>query len=347
MNWLDPLDNNIGGEVPFWRSNHTRLVFNNLTSVLSVCLSNFSESLVTLNLKGNNFHRSIHKVLLRGMHLTIIDLSDNQLQGKLPGSLANCKMLEFINFANNLIDLHVLILQSIKYPGVIERPKSSSTFLKLLILDLPNNALCGKLPREFFQSWNAMKSEMGNSTYSRRTTYDNHYYEKIIGENSYFFVTFIYGNVWSKWYPSSSVGGYDYPMTMTLTYKGLEMYYQKISCVFTDVDLSSNLFEGETPGVIGELKGLQGLSLSKNLVIGHSPLSLRNLTALEKLTELRFLSFLNMSYNNLTRFVPRGKQLDIFSNDPFEGNSGLYLVDASRQPSTHEEEELGSLIELD
>ncbi|KAK3404316.1 hypothetical protein EUGRSUZ_K00621 [Eucalyptus grandis] len=273
---------------------------NNLTGVLPVCLGNISESLIILNLKGNNFHGSIPEVLVRGTQLTMIDLSDNQLQGKLPRSLANCKTLEFINFTNNFIadtfpswlgslpNLHVLILRSNRFHGIIERPKSSSTFLKLQILDLSIN--------EF-----------------------------------------------------------------VVIYKGLERYYPKISEVFTIIDLSSNSFKGDIPSVIGDLKGLQGLNLSNNLLTGHIPPSLGNLTALEsldlsrnkllgqippQLTELRFLSFLNMSYNNLTGSVPRGRQFDKFSNDSFEGNLGLYLGDTSRQPSTDQEEDLGSPIKL-
>ncbi|XP_071723560.1 receptor-like protein 6 [Rutidosis leptorrhynchoides] len=160
-------NNNLTGALPPWICNLSSAITldlssNNMTGVLPVCLGNISESLMILNLKVNNFHGSIPEVLLRGTQLTMIDLSDNQLQGKLPRSLANCKMLKFINFANNLIvdtfpswlgslpELHVLILRSNKFHGVIERPKSSSTFLKLRILDLSINAFTGKLPMEFF-----------------------------------------------------------------------------------------------------------------------------------------------------------------------------------------------------
>ncbi|KAF8015465.1 hypothetical protein BT93_H1088 [Corymbia citriodora subsp. variegata] len=409
MEWLNLADNNIRGEVPFWVRNGTfnymqylnlsnnmlqgpppeaspsimyYIVFNNkltgalppwisslssaitldfssnnLTGVLPLCLGNISKSLVALNLNGNNFHGTIPEVLMRGMQLKMIDLSDNQLQGKLPRSLANCKMLEFINFANNLIvdtfpswlgslpELHVLILRSNKFHGVIERPKSGSTFLKLRILDLSINVFVGELPMEFFQSWSAMKSERGNFTY-------------------------MYGNLqlFSHYYFTYSG---NYYFSMTVIYKGLKCYYSQISEIFTMIDLSSNLFKGEIPGVIGDLKGLQGLNLSNNFLTGDIPSSLGNLTALEsldlslnklsgpipqKLIELGFLSFLNMSHNNLTGSVPRGKQFDTFSDNSFAGNSRLCGEFISRkcqdsrnkpgQPSTHQEEDLAPPTEL-
>ncbi|XP_048137898.1 receptor-like protein 7 [Rhodamnia argentea] len=280
-------NNSLTGPLPPWICNLSSAITldlssNHLTGVLPVCLGNISKSLMILNLKGNNFHGSIPELSVRGTQLTMIDLSDNQLQGNLPRSLAHCKMLEFINFANNLIvdtfpswlgslpELHVLILRSNKLHGVIERPKSNSTFLKLRILDLSINALAGKLPMEFFQSWDAMKSKAGNFMYMQRNLYPNQY-----------FIFTYYGN---------------YDFSMTVIYKGLTLYYPKISEVFTVIDLSSNLFEGEIPGVIGDLKGLQGLNLSNNFLSGHIPPLLGNLTELESL---------DLSLNKLSGQIPQ------------------------------------------
>ncbi|KAF8020507.1 hypothetical protein BT93_G1046 [Corymbia citriodora subsp. variegata] len=295
---LPPWICNLSATITLDLSSNNLHIFNNLNGVLPICLGNISESLMILNLKGNNFHGSVPELLVTGTHLTMLDLSENQLQGKLPRSLANCEMLEFINIANNLVvdtfpswlgslpKLRVLILRSNKFHGVIERPKSTSAFLELGILDLSINAF----------SSNAMISKTGNFTY-------------------------MYRNLWPRWYLDFTYYG-NYDFSMIVIYKGLKLYYPKISEVFTVIDFSNNLFEGEIPSVIGDLQGLQGLNISNNFLTGHMPSSLGNLKALEsldlswnklsgqipqKLTELGFLSFLNVSYNNLTGPVPRGK----------------------------------------
>ncbi|KAL3714602.1 hypothetical protein ACJRO7_006504 [Eucalyptus globulus] len=298
-------NNRLTGALPPWICN-LRLVItldlssNDLIGVLPVCLGNISESLMILNLKGNNFCGNIPELLVRGTRLMMLDLSDNQLQGNLPRSLANCKMLEFINFANNLI--------------VDSFPSWLGSLPELRVLILRSNKF-HHLPVEFFHSLNGMKSETGNFTYMHK-------------------------NLLPRWYFSFTYYG-NYNFSMTMIYKGLVLYYPKISKALTVIDLSSNLFEGEILGAIGDLKGLQGLT-------SRIP---------QKLTELGFLSVLNMSYNNLTGSVPRGKQFDTFSNDSFKGNSGLCgefistkcqdSEDKSGQPSTHQEEGLGSPIELD
>ncbi|KAK3404317.1 hypothetical protein EUGRSUZ_K00622, partial [Eucalyptus grandis] len=255
-------NNSLTGALPAWICNLSSAItldlsFNNLTGVLPICLGNISKSLVVLNLKGNNFQGSIPELSMRGTQLTMIDLSDNQLRGNLPRSLADCKKLEFIDFANNLImdtfpswlgslpELHVLILRSNKFHGVIERPKSSHAFLKVQILDLSSNKFIGKLPVEFSWSWNAMKSEMQDFAYMGNNLYPPQF------------------NVYSYY-------GY-YEFSMTVIYKGLKQYYPKILEVFTIIDLSSNLFKGEIPNAIGDLRGLRGLNLSNNLLTGHIP----------------------------------------------------------------------------
>ena len=70
---------------------------------------------------------------------------------------------------------------------------------------------------------------------------------------------------------------------MQLTNKGIKTNYCKILDFFVAIDLSSNMFEGEIPKIVGNLKALCMLNLSNNVLTGSILVSLVNLTNLELL----------------------------------------------------------------
>jgi len=59
---------------------------------------------------------------------------------------------------------------------------------------------------------------------------------------------------------------------------------------------------------------MESLDLSSNMLTGVIPLELTNLNSLE---------VLNISNNYLVGEIPQGKQFNTFTNDSYEGNSGL------------------------
>ena len=75
----------------------------------------------------------------------------------------------------------------------------------------------------------------------------------------------------------------DMMFSFKITNKGLDTVYIKVQEFFRAIDISSNIFVGEIPESIGDLKGLHMLNLSNNILTGHIPPSFGNLTMLESL----------------------------------------------------------------
>ncbi|KRH08720.1 hypothetical protein GLYMA_16G169000v4 [Glycine max] len=200
----------------------------------------------------------------------------------------------------------------------------SSWFASLssqVIFDVSFNNFSGPIPKAYIQKFEAMKNVVIDT--------DLQYMEISIGAKMY----------------SDSV---------TITTKAITMTMDKIPKGFVSIDLSKNGFEGEIPNAIGELHALRGLNLSHNRIIGPIPQSMGNLTNLEsldlssnmltggiptELSNLNFLEVLNLSNNHLAGEIPRGQQFSTFTNDSYEGNSGLcglpLTIKCSKDPEQH------------
>ncbi|RYR00667.1 hypothetical protein Ahy_B07g088800 [Arachis hypogaea] len=295
------------------------LSHNKFTGTFPQCLAN-SSSPVDLDLQMNKLHGTLPDTF---QDLTTLNLNGNQFEGLLPKSLSECSELVDLNLGNNqfedtfpnwlqnLSKLEILVLRGNKLYGQIVNLKSENIFPSLIIFDISCNNFSGSLPKAYIQNFRAMK---------------------IVHDDVQSPLSYIEAD-WQVIH-----GTTEYDSSMVATIKRVSLPLTKIPRVFVIIDLSENKFEGEIPDDFGELHGLIGLNLSHNGLVGHIPHSLGNLTNLEsldlssnmlsgdiptELINLNFLEVLSLSQNQLVGPIPRGKQFDTFSNDSYEGNTGL------------------------
>ncbi|KAK4757058.1 hypothetical protein SAY87_007185 [Trapa incisa] len=260
------------------------LAENNFSGSIPGCLSNMSSSgLQILNLRGNKFSGGLFDFHEGKCELTMMDVSRNQLQGRLPRTLVYCTSLEYLNVESNLIDdkfpswlsslsnLSVLILRSNGFHGEVLRLNKGEDcgFPQLHIIDLSQNNFSGPLPFGNLNCWKIVRvSNRGHTDYLGHTYQVGNGFDR---ENFF------------------SMAIYDY--SMTIINKGTNLVYPKIFPDFIAMNLSSNNFSGEIPSSVRFLQGLHLLNLSHNVLTGHIPRTLSNITQLE---------VLDLSYNNLS-----------------------------------------------
>ena len=230
-----------------------------------------NRNIISLDLSFNNLKGKIPSELGNLTNLININLHDNQLSGNIPSELGNLTNLQSLPLGNNqlsgeipselgnLTNLININLHDNQLSGNI--PSELGNLTNLQSLPLGNNQLSGKIP-----------SELGNLT---NLTYINLYNNQLSGS-----IPFELGNLNNL--QTLSLGNnqlsgkipYELGNLSNLTY----------------VNLYNNQLSGSIPFELGNLNNLQTFSLGNNQLSGKIPSELGNLSSLINV---------NLSLNNL------------------------------------------------
>lgn len=307
--------NRFTGPIPASLANASRLEWpaianNYLTGSIPESLGNL-KNLYRLNLAKNNLGSgkgndlSFISSLVNCTRLDVLSLSENNLSGVLPSSIANLSSrLNFLAIGANqisgtiptgiekLVNLSLIGMEENLLTGVI--PFSIGKLPNLRVLSLFGNSFTGEIP-----------SSIGNVTFLVELGLENNLLQGSIpfslGNCRQLQRLGLAGNNLSGSIPKQVIG---------------------LSSVTEWLDLSQNSFTGPIPTEIGNLENLQALYLSDNKLTGEIP------EAIEKCITLTILSLQN---NSLQGRIPLSlsslksiEVLDLSSNN-FSGEIPDFL----------------------
>ncbi|KAB2063987.1 hypothetical protein ES319_A10G257700v1 [Gossypium barbadense] len=281
--------------------NNTKLEFlfisdNNFGGVFPKCVSNFSNTLLRLEIDENKIMGRIPDGIGNLLNLEVLFASDNQLSGPIPFEIGRLQKLNkffaHINFLfgtiphsiGNLSGLTKVGLEFNNLQGNI--PPSIGKCQSLLGLTVSNNSLSGPIPPQL----------LGVSSVSIILDLSSNY---LTGELP---VAVENLKILGQLYVSQNRLSGLLPKTLG-------------SCVSLEkLYLDGNHFEGPIPSSLSSLRGLEALDVSNNNLSGEIP---------EFLVRFGALRYLNLSFNNFEGVIPSGGIFKNASATFVEGNSKL------------------------
>ncbi|XP_057472099.1 receptor-like protein EIX2 [Actinidia eriantha] len=276
-----------------------------------------------LSLSQNMFSGSISFICTSiGVQLRYLDLSNNQLSGRLPDCWERFEFLSNINLANNNLsgklpnsmgsrnNLQALQLRNNSFHG--ELPPSLKNCEKLILIDLGGNRFTGEI-----QAWIGMNltslvvlSLRSNKFYGGIPETICHLNQiqvldfsqnDLLGELPKCFnnFSFLVQNDGFNWFHSASLDFYPFFLSFRgnalLQWKGQEREYTKNLQLLKLIDLSSNKFCGKIPKQVATLAGLVSLNLSRNNLTGQ---------IIQEIGQMKMLESLDLSGNRLSSEIP-------------------------------------------
>jgi len=356
--FLDISDNGLNGSVPklFWNNLENVQCLNMSQNNLTGAIPNTSMKLLNtpfIILNSNRFEGKIPSFLLQASELrlsdnkfsdlfsficdqsssamTILDLSNNQLKGKLPECWKHVNRLLFLDLSNNklsgkipvsmgsLVKLEVLVLRNNNLTGELASTLKNCNNLttldvdenmlfgpipswigesmqQLIILNMRKNHFSGNLPSELCYLKHIQFLDLSKNMLSKGipSCLNNltAMFEKSIHTRG--FINYIkLLNMNGVFYGSFPTG--EYTLNISLMWKGVEQGFKNPELKLKSIDLSSNKLTGEIPKEIGYLLGLVSLNLSRNNLSGEIPSEIGNLSSLESL---------DLSRNHISGGIP-------------------------------------------
>ncbi|KAK8371578.1 hypothetical protein V6Z12_A01G255400, partial [Gossypium hirsutum] len=289
--YLDYSNNNFNSVLPAQIGDSLQYAFffslsnNNIQGSIpeSICNSKCLEVLdLSNNSLNNNLSGIISDTFSKSCRLQTLNLNQNRLEGKVPKSLVNCKMVKLLDIGNNHINdsfpchlkniatLRVLVLRSNKFNGHIDCSGNNSGWPMLHILDLASNNFSGKL----------------HLTYAITITTKGLELELVK-------IPILFTSI------GISCNNFEGSIPDVIG------KFKELHCL----NFSHNAFTGPIPSSFGNLQELESLDFSSNSLRSEIPLQLAN---------LNFLSCLNVSNNKLVGPIPTSTQLLSFSEASFE-----------------------------
>ncbi|XP_068651313.1 probable LRR receptor-like serine/threonine-protein kinase At1g12460 [Aristolochia californica] len=276
------------------------------------------EKLRLLDLSKNWFTGEIPPSLFRNCYITkFISLSQNNLSGEIPLSIANCSKLTGINFSFNNIsgtfpsalcappDMAYISLRSNRVEGSV--PDLFSACQSLEFLDLASNSFIGPLPFDLFELKNLSFFNASDNRFQGAMPNPGTCGDQLsifdVSKNQ------LNGEI------SSSIANCRNLRVLNL---GFNMLFGSIPADIAKIRmlsvlvLGNNFIQGTIPAELGGLELLQILDLHNLQLVGEVP---------EVLSNCRFLLELDLSGNRLQGRIPRNlynmtylKLLDLHKN---------------------------------
>ncbi|KAK3122305.1 hypothetical protein QOZ80_8BG0667840 [Eleusine coracana subsp. coracana] len=276
-----------GPEFPSWLQSQSRIEIIDLGSVgisgaLPDWIWNFSSSVTSLNVSTNNITGKLSTSLERMKMMRTLNMRYNQLEGSIPDFPASIQVLDLShNYLSGSLPqsfgnkkLYILSLSHNFLTGVI--PTDLCNMVSMQVIDLSNNSLSGELPN----CWNK------NSNLRIIDFSSNKFWGEIpstIGSVSSLVTLHLNKNNLSGMLPTS-LQSCNTLMYLDLGDNNLSGNIPK--WIGTGLQtlvilrLGSNKFSGTIPEELSQLHALQCLDLANNRLSGPVPRSLGNLTAL-------------------------------------------------------------------